>query len=71
MAFMTYLVRHQPQQTENKQQHSKQRSQTLPTVIKKKKEIGDYILFRTIGRGASGKFSSYSRYPNFDLLYIS
>lgn len=65
---MTYLARHQHQHQHQHQQNQQQqsiesnkhvnkRSQTLPTVIKKKKEIGDYILCRTIGRGASGKFS--------------
>lgn len=41
--------------------HINKRSVTLPTVIKKKREIGDYILCRTIGRGASGKFSIQKR----------
>lgn len=51
MPFMNYLGR---QQHEHHQMNK--RSHTLPTVLKKKKEIGDYILCRTIGRGASGKF---------------
>jgi hypothetical protein len=60
MTFMNYLARHHP--TDQQQQPTKQpivnkRSVTLPTVIKKKKEIGDYVLCRTIGRGASGEFS--------------
>ena len=65
MAFMTYLARHQHQQQQQQQQsiesnkHVNKRSQTLPTVVRKKKEIGDYILCRTIGRGASGKFSFF------------
>jgi hypothetical protein len=42
MAFMSYLARHHDI---TKQDHHK-----------KRKEIGDYILCRTIGRGASGKF---------------
>ncbi|KAI9269640.1 kinase-like domain-containing protein [Helicostylum pulchrum] len=55
MAFMTYLARHHHETIQsNKQTHNK-RSLTLPTVLKKKKEIGDYILCRTIGRGASGR----------------
>lgn len=52
---MTYLARHHHETKTHKHQVNK-RSQTLPTVLKKKKEIGDYILCRTIGRGASGKF---------------
>lgn len=53
MAFMTYLARHH-HDTEHTH-HINKRSVTLPIVSKKKKEIGDYILCRTIGRGASGK----------------
>ncbi|KAI8647470.1 kinase-like domain-containing protein [Parasitella parasitica] len=57
MAFMTYLARHhnQQQQPIETNKHANKRSHTLPTAIKKKKEIGDYILCRTIGRGASGR----------------
>ncbi|KAI8878469.1 Pkinase-domain-containing protein, partial [Backusella circina FSU 941] len=36
-------------------QQPNKRSLTLPAVLKKNKEIGDYILCRTIGRGASGR----------------
>jgi hypothetical protein len=50
---MSYLVRQRRHLDINKniskQQHHK-----------KSKEIGDYILCRTIGRGASGKFSNDS-----------
>ncbi|KAG2202309.1 hypothetical protein INT47_010757 [Mucor saturninus] len=53
MAFMTYLARHHHDTEQIK--HTNKRSLTLPTVSKKKKEIGDYILCRTIGRGASGR----------------
>lgn len=52
---MTYLARHHHDIEQIK--HTNKRSLTLPTVLKKKKEIGDYILCRTIGRGASGKFN--------------
>ncbi|KAF1803553.1 kinase-like domain-containing protein [Mucor lusitanicus] len=57
MAFMTYLARHhhQQQQSIETSKHVNKRSHTLPTAIKKKREIGDYILCRTIGRGASGR----------------
>lgn len=48
MPFLTHLVRQTHIPTANK------RSMTLP-VIKKKKEIGDYVLGKTIGRGASGR----------------
>ncbi|KAI8075467.1 kinase-like domain-containing protein [Gilbertella persicaria] len=54
MAFINYLARHTNQQ-ENSSKHVNKRSQTLPIVSKKKKEIGDYILCKTIGRGASGR----------------
>lgn len=50
---MTYLARHHHDTTEQTK-HINKRSLTLPTVLKKRKEIGDYILCRTIGRGASG-----------------
>lgn len=57
MPFLSYLVRRTQQHNQVKQQQQQQnqtkRSVTMPT-IKKKKEIGDYILGRTIGRGASG-----------------
>lgn len=56
MAFMTYLARHHHETIQSNKQTINKRSLTLPTVLKKKKEIGDYILCRTIGRGASGKF---------------
>ncbi|KAI9469852.1 MAG: kinase-like domain-containing protein [Benjaminiella poitrasii] len=61
MAFMTYLARHiQPgNQTNTKSKTSSsinKRSNTQPTTVpKKKKEIGEYILCTTIGRGASGR----------------
>ncbi|KAI7892847.1 kinase-like domain-containing protein [Mucor mucedo] len=50
---MTYLARHHHDTEQIK--HTNKRSLTLPTVNKKKKEIGDYVLCRTIGRGASGR----------------
>lgn len=53
MPFLTYLVRRTHQQQQ--QQTMNKRSMTLP-IIKKKKEIGDYILGKTIGRGASGNY---------------
>jgi hypothetical protein len=82
MAFMTYLARHNhhqnqqqllPQTTEQPNttntRHINKRSLTLPTVSKqKKKEIGDYILCRTIGRGASGKFSKGDTFIFFPIL---
>ncbi|KAG0763835.1 hypothetical protein G6F16_003447 [Rhizopus arrhizus] len=51
MPFLTYLVRRTQQQ---QQQTMNKRSMTLP-IIKKKKEIGDYVLGKTIGRGSSGR----------------
>jgi hypothetical protein len=52
MPFLTYLVRRTQQQ---QQQTMNKRSMTLP-IIKKKKEIGDYVLGKTIGRGSSGNY---------------
>lgn len=65
MPFLSYLVRRTQQHSQAKQQQQQQqqsqtkRSVTMPT-IKKKKEIGDYILGRTIGRGASGTNSIFN-----------
>lgn len=62
MPFLSYLVRRTQQHNQAKQQQQQsqtKRSVTMPT-IKKKKEIGDYILGKTIGRGASGTNSIFN-----------
>lgn len=55
MPFMSYLVR-RTQQPES----INKRSNTVPVLKNKKKEIGDYSLGKTIGRGASGNEHDFS-----------
>ncbi|KAI8354028.1 kinase-like domain-containing protein [Blakeslea trispora] len=56
MVFINYLVQpHLHQKESDTHKHINKRSQTLPVVYKKKREIGDYLLCKTIGRGASGR----------------
>jgi hypothetical protein len=53
---MSYLVRRTQQQPES----INKRSITVPMLKNKKKEIGDYNLGKTIGRGASGNEHDFS-----------
>ncbi|KAG0787214.1 hypothetical protein G6F22_007389 [Rhizopus arrhizus] len=53
MPFMSYLVRRTQQQQQP--ESINKRSITVPMLKNKKKEIGDYNLGKTIGRGASGR----------------
>ncbi|KAI7907208.1 kinase-like domain-containing protein [Cokeromyces recurvatus] len=56
MSFITYLTRYLHQSSNNNQMnnsHKMNRNNILS--IKKRKEIGDYLLCSTIGRGASGR----------------
>lgn len=69
MTFMSYLARQNPHLDMTKHV-TKQKHQQQNNHPKKSKEIGDYILCRTIGRGASGKFSSDSPSPLLLFLFL-
>jgi hypothetical protein len=65
MAFMTYFARRTKQfaadtakaatQYQQQQQQQQRHHHTTSSTLRQKKEIGDYWLGKTIGRGASGK----------------